>query len=70
MNLTLKDAYAIQRSHLDRWKAVLKPEVFERLEKLVLARNNKPDIVSPDDVCRGERIDSIVHNAEHYHLIP
>lgn len=50
----VESGLAIQRADLARWKSVLKPEIYEKLEPMVIVDNDKAK--SCYDVCRGDDI--------------
>jgi hypothetical protein len=50
----------VQTDQLNRWKSVLMPDVFDKLQKIVTKDNN--DAVNGHDVLRGSRIDEIIFN--------
>jgi hypothetical protein len=50
----------IQTDQLNRWKSVLMPDVFDKLQKIVTKDNN--NAVNGHDVLRGSRINEIIFN--------
>jgi hypothetical protein len=63
--LTIEEGLKIQADHLAEWKEVLKPEVYAKLEKIVLEKNKQP-MKNGYEVCRGGSITEIVLNARYY----
>lgn len=60
---SLRDGLAVQASHLQFWKKVLKPEFYLEVNRQVFAKNEL--LLESDDgyaVTRGTGIDEIVHN--------
>jgi hypothetical protein len=58
---TMEVALKYQEDHLQKWEAILKPEVAKKLREIVLAQNT--NLQFPWQVCRGGDIDYYVHNA-------
>lgn len=50
----------IQANYLNKWKSILKPEIFEKLYTYVLSTNKEAK--TGNDIMRGVSIDSWVHN--------
>lgn len=56
---THQQTLSYQASDLRLWKSILKPEVYDKVEKLVLSEN-EPLPEDPFDICRGWKIEEIV----------
>ena len=54
MNFTLQDALTIQQLQLEEWQALLQPEIYNKLENLVL-ESNKGE-TNPLNIVRGNQI--------------
>jgi hypothetical protein len=59
-SFTLEKSLSIQQQHLNEWKTVLKPEIYEQVEEIVKKRN--VGITNPYLVCRGSDISNIISN--------
>lgn len=57
---TREDILAIQRKHLDEWKQLLKPEVYEALEKWATEKNDEKTNIY--DIVRGSMMDNFIKN--------
>lgn len=55
---TVEDGITIQTEQLERWKAVLLPEVYTALEEYTTRDNNKAK--SGYDICRGTDITTYI----------
>jgi len=64
---TLEQALEFQAENLKMWKRLLRPDVYSKLQALVLSQNIPNQ--DPYSVCRGSDIDNFVHNAEVYGLV-
>lgn len=58
--LTLEQSIQIQDQHLLEWSNVLKPDVHEKLARIVKNRNK--GVTNPYQICRGGDINNIVQN--------
>lgn len=58
--LTLEQSIQYQVKDLEEWKNVLRPDVFEKLVRIVKKKNK--GISNPYQICRGNDIDTIVRN--------
>jgi hypothetical protein len=56
----IDDAIEIQREHLDQWKTILKPEVYESLEEYALRENHLAK--RHQDIKRGTNLDNYIGN--------
>jgi hypothetical protein len=59
-SFTLDKALGFQEQHLNEWKTVLKPEIYEQVEEIVKKRN--VGITNPYLVCWGSDISNIISN--------
>ncbi len=59
--ITHEEIFEIQRKQLLQWKSVLKPEIYEALEKHVFSMNEQI-YDSPYDIFRGGSMDNYIHN--------
>lgn len=60
LHLTLENAISVQDMNLSEWKIVLKPEIFEKLLKIV--KNKNKGVTNPHNICRGEMLSKIVYD--------
>lgn len=59
---THENAYKIQQEHLERWKRLLKPEIFAKVEAKVKSLPRPDD---PFEVMRGDQLTCLVLNLRH-----
>ena len=60
MNFTLQESLKIQAGQLKKWEAVLKPEVYAKLEQTALESNKGK--TNPFEIMRGNELDIYIHN--------
>lgn len=59
-NFTIQNGIDIQTEQLNKWKALLKPKVYNQVQKLVTKNNDKA--TTGYDICRGDSITEIILN--------
>jgi len=64
LNFSVKAGIETQQRQLQRWEAVLKPEIYQELKRLINEKTEreKPQYKSGFDVFRGSDIDSAIVN--------
>ncbi len=61
--LSVKNGLKIQKEQLNKWRKVLKPSVFRKLNNYVLSLNkNLTDKHTILDVPRGTQLDNLIQN--------
>ena len=58
--LTIEEGIKIQSKHLEEWKTILIPEVYEALSEYATRDNHQAK--SGYDICRGSRLDNYIGN--------
>ena len=58
--MTVEQGIKIQQEHLQQWKTVLKPEVYDKLEKWALLTNNEAR--TGYEIRRGTDLSNYVQN--------
>ena len=58
--MTVEKGIQIQQEHLQQWKTVLKPEVYDKLEKWALLTNNEAR--TGYEIRRGTDLSNYVQN--------
>ena len=61
-DFTVKKGLDVQRSNLAHWKKLLNTKSYAFVKALVQLENDTSNYKTGYDVCRGNSIDTIVHN--------
>lgn len=63
-HFTAQEGIEVQRQHLEEWKQLLKPEVYEDLEKWAIKDNDNAE--TGYDIPRGTDLSHYINNYRHY----